>query len=72
MKTQLESNIDSNNTRLEEKIELVSNTLKTELTARVEAVEQRVQQSLNEQAVKIDSKFKEQREYTTRETKEHI
>ena len=46
--------------------------MKTELTARIEAVEQRVQQSLNEQVVKIDSKFREQHEYTTRETKEHI
>ena len=36
METQLESNIDSNNTRLEEEIELVSNILKTELTARVD------------------------------------
>ena len=62
----------SNNERLEAKIELVSNTLEREFTARVEAVEQRVKQSLNEQAVKINSKFKEQREHTTRETKEHI
>ena len=72
METQLESNIDSNNTRLEEEIELVSNILKTELTARVEAVEQRVQQSLNEQAVKIDSKFKEQREYITPVSYTHL